>query len=371
MLLERYILLEWLKVFLLTLGLMMGLLVLQIIYDDLEDLIHHGAGVDLILIYFSIQIPVFLPTVLPVTFLISILIALGGLHQRGEIIALRAGGVSLWTLSRGLWGIGLVLSLLLLALTSQVVPWSVEQSRMIRDNLRFGAEGSQAVSVQDPREWTSQLAFFNQAAGRTWMINHFNRRTFVGRGISVHEENRMGVEVSRWEAREGYFDDRALQWIFLRGRQILSDPETGEPLRLLPFDRLVISDWSERPELMLALRQRPKDLSLFELETILYLLPPGENPISIPHAVRYQIILASPFVCVLLVAIGVPFAIRGVRINPLVGASKSVGIFFAFYLVSNIFSVLGERALIDPFSAAWIPLALLLISGAWILARSR
>jgi lipopolysaccharide export system permease protein len=371
MLIERYILIEWAKVFFITLGLMLGLLILQIFYDDFEDLITFGASFQQILTYFIVQIPVFLPTVLPITFLLSILMGLGALHRNSEVVAMKASGIGLWQLSRGLWLMGLILSLVLLALSARVVPWSVEQGRIILDNLRFSSVAGQTAPLQDRTQWAAQLAFYNQAEDRTWFINHLNRGSFIARGITVHQANEAGVEIHRWEAREGFFEESTGEWVLLRGREILADPATGEPIQLRPFDRLVIKDWPERPDLMLALRQRTKDLSLFELESILSQLPPAENPISVPHAVRYQVILASPFACLMLVGIGVPFAISGVRTNPFVGASKSVGIFFAFYIVSNFSIILGERSWVSPIVAAWLPLGLLFVLGIWLFSKTR
>lgn len=371
MLIERYIYLEWLKVFLLTLGLMLGMLVLQIVYDDLENLVSYGASFGQILVYFGIQIPAFLPTVLPITFLLSILIALGSLHRSSEVIAMRASGLGLLTLSRGFFLIGLCLSLLLLYLSGSVVPQSVEQSRNMLNNLRFGAIAGQADSIQDTTIWAPQLAYHHSSENRTWFINHLNRRSFIGRGITIHFENDEGVELRRLEAREGFFDDRAGTWTFLRGREVFFDETGGEPTRFSRFSQKTIEDWDERPEFMLALRQRPKDLSLFELTSILNQLPPDENPASIPFLVRYQVNLATPFVCFFLVGIGVPFAIRGVRTNAWVGASQSIGIFFAYFLVSSLSVVMGERGILPALLAAWLPIGLLALAGCYTFYKAR
>jgi lipopolysaccharide export system permease protein len=64
------------------------------------------------------------------------------------------------------------------------------------------------------------------------------------------------------------------------------------------------------------------------------------------------------------VGIAVPFALAGVRTNPMVGVSKAMGFFAIFYVLMSIASIFGERQIIPAMLAAWIPnLALLAVSA--------
>ena len=115
--------------FALTLGVIICILILQNMYDSLPDLLQADASSKQILLYYSLALPSYLPAILPIALLVSLLFALGNLHRNNEIIAMRASGVSLINISRSLWVAGLLLSLLLLYLTSSVIPKAVEQSR--------------------------------------------------------------------------------------------------------------------------------------------------------------------------------------------------------------------------------------------------
>ena len=64
-----------------------------------------------------------------------------------------------------------------------------------------------------------------------------------------------------------------------------------------------------------------------------------------------------------MVGIAVPFALAGVRTNPMVGVSKAMGFFAIFYVLMSIASIFGERQIIPAMLAAWIPnLVMLAIS---------
>ena len=88
------------------------------------------------------------------------------------------------------------------------------------------------------------------------------------------------------------------------------------------------------------------------------------------YEVYYNSILASPFCCLIVVGIAIPFAVSGVRVNPMVGVSKSIGLFAAYYLLTNIFNMLGAGMWLPPVVAAWAP-NVLMLAYAIYLCRKR
>ena len=71
-------------------------------------------------------------------------------------------------------------------------------------------------------------------------------------------------------------------------------------------------------------------------------------------AVQYYAILVKPLICLLVVGLAVPFAVAGVRTNPMVGASKALGLFFCLlHCGGHLSSAFGQPTL--PAAAAWPP----------------
>ncbi|MFT5837305.1 MAG: lipopolysaccharide export LptBFGC system permease protein LptF, partial [Candidatus Azotimanducaceae bacterium] len=56
-LIDRYVLKEWLVGFTLTLGVIVGILILQNMYDSLPDLLDTDAGFKQIIFYYSLALP--------------------------------------------------------------------------------------------------------------------------------------------------------------------------------------------------------------------------------------------------------------------------------------------------------------------------
>ncbi len=367
-LLDRYIFIEWAKGFMLALGATFGILLLENLYNNLGDFLEYGADAKTIVRYYTFIIPSMLPMVLPISLLISVLFALGNLHRHNEIIAMRASGIGLLRMGRPLWGVGVFMAVLLLVLNAQTVPHSIEQARFIYDNLRFAGQAEHADG-----QWIGhvpQLGFDNRARNRMWFMNRFSEYTYMGYGITVHVMHENGQETERIMAREGYFDDVDGHWVFTDGRRLIFD-STGLPERSTPFDEFADPRFDEPPSLMLTLRKRPSDLSLAEINAVLEALDPVEHPQVKAHSVRQQIILASPANCLLAVLIGVPFAIAGVRTNPMVGIAKATGLFFAYFLTASITALLGEQGLVSAAVAAWLPAAIALLAACYFISRAR
>ncbi|HQU09093.1 MAG TPA: LptF/LptG family permease, partial [Opitutales bacterium] len=363
------IFIEWIKVFVLALLVTVGILLLEDIYDNLPDLLQTNASISSIVIYYAGLIPSFLPAILPLGLLLSLLFSLGNLHRHNEITAMRAAGLSLWRITRSLWVSALGLSVALLYLNSSLVPLSVERSR----NFIKQIELNQALSTEDGYNSAILRAFTftHPREHRFWIFNAFNELSYRGFGVSVYQADSNNRETTRIIAQECYYDDVEHQWVFMHGREIQFNPLNQEPIRSVSFESLSFPQWSETPELMHALGQDPEVLSLREIQSLLDEVPLATNPRMRSYAVRESFILASPWICLILVGLAIPFAISGVRVNPVVGLSKCVGLFFFYYLIVHITSLLGEQGVIAPLWAAWSPNILLIAIALYLYPKAR
>ena len=69
----------------------------------------------------------------------------------------------------------------------------------------------------------------------------------------------------------------------------------------------------------------------------------------------HKVLLADTLGPLIILAIAIPFAASGVRVSPAVGVSKSIGLFFLYYVLSNLAVVLGGRGYLEPVWAAIMP----------------
>lgn len=350
--LDLYILREWAKIFLLSLGAILGLLLLDDIQDDLQDLIGYGAKADEILVYYLIKAPSFIPMVLPIGFLISLLFHLTTLNRNLEIISMRAAGMSVLRITRSLWVCGAVLTFLLFQLNANVVPWSVEQSRLLWDNHRFEKELAEMEAEQVGLVYN--LTFYNHDEHRLWFLNRFNEYNYRAYGVTVSNLSPEGHEQTRIVANEGYYDDISKSWVLQDGREITFRNEGKDVIRSLEFEEKAFTAFGDDPELMKFFEKRPKHLSFDELGTILNNMDPETDQRVVPYVVAYYDRLFNPLSCLIVLGLAIPFSLQGIRTTPFVGVAKAMSGFMVYYVVVYVGQFLGRSGL-DPVLAAALP----------------
>ena len=368
-LIDRYVLKEWVLNFGLVLFALLGLLTLFNMLDSGSDLFDMKVGFVQGAFYYLLLIPAYLKFVLPIAILVSLFLSLGNFHRNNEIVAMRASGLGLLKISRSLWAAGILLTGLLVYMTTSVVPQSVELSRTFFENLNYASQ--EKASDSKGLGLVYNLGFDNSKDGRLWLMNRFSERAWLGLGVNVFTRGSHGEELNRISAAEAYFDDTRGYWVFLNGRELIFDSETGDPMRMISFEEKKFKDFHEDPNLMLTLHKDPDELSIFELRKIIKTISPEENPMISTYLVSYYALLAMPFSCLIVVGLAVPFSVFGVRSNPMIGILICMCCILAFYLLISISTILGERQAIPALMAAWLPNFIMFGAAAWLFRQAR
>ncbi|MBI2496592.1 MAG: LptF/LptG family permease [Opitutae bacterium] len=366
---DRCLLREWLKMLALLLAATTGVLLLSALYDEFRDFVEIGAAAGDILFYFATLMPSFLSVVLPLSMLLSLLFVLTKLHRNNELLVVRAAGLNIFATTRALWLAAVALCGVSLLLNARVVPWSVETSRSLKETMRISAaardtsRGSTGV--------VSAVAFDNQRQNRMWFINRYSRLSETAFGVAVSEMDRLRREKTRLMAREGRYDAIRRTWTFRDGREMWFDPEQGELQRSIAFAEKTVPHYTEDPRLMLLFDRKPTELSFNELGRIVDYFSAEDNPKVTRYQVRYYGLLADTLGPFIILAIAIPFAVTGVRVSPAVGVSKSIGLFFVYYILNNFATILGGRGYLDPVWAALMPNLAMIGLAAWLFGRMR
>ncbi len=350
---DRHLLREWLTVLGIALVLACGLLLVQVMYDDFRDLHEAGARVRDLALYVLVAVPGFLALTLPIVLLVSTLFVLGKLHKANELTAMRAAGVGFCRLMAPIWLVGLICCGISYWLNSYVVPRSVEKARVMKEGFQFK---KQAQSVpEDLIGAVYSVGFDNPYPRRMWFFNRYSKYTQKAYGASVTEMDVRGRETNRIVASEAWYDAAQHGWVFKDGREMGFDPDKRENTSTVPFALKLVPRFQEDPRLMMLIDRRPIDLSSTELRELIDYLTRENNPKSIPYAVRFYSLIADILGPLIVIAIAIPFAASGVRVNPAVGVTKAIGLFFLFIALQNLAASLATKQLVDPALAAWLP----------------
>lgn len=353
-LLDRYILGEWLKIFTIAMIVMLGILLMNDMYSTLGNLFESGIPTQKILLYYLLLSPTLLPIFLPISLLISFMFVLGALHRNNEITSMRAAGMNDMRITRSLWLASFVIAGLFLWANASLIPYCKESSRKLYDTAMLEKQLKQ--SAPETVGVVNTLCFNNRRDRRLWFMNSFSTTTNEGRGVRVSILDDRARELVRIMARSGVYDDLDKCWFFTDGQEIVFDPDKNKPVRAVGFDKRYYRNFNERPQIMILSMNKVGDLSLSENATILDAIgTSGEYAEALPYLVRKYAIWVSPLICIIVLAIAIPFSMAGVRTNPMVGVSKTIAMFFAYFVLENIMTGLGSKGVLPPFWAAAVP----------------
>jgi lipopolysaccharide export system permease protein len=361
--LDRYILVAWLKSFCGTVCVMLALMLVFEMYEQAGDLIQYGSSGEQLLRYMALVTPAFLPSILPLALLVSLMFSLTSLQRHNEIMAMRTAGWSMWRLSRWLWIGALALAGVQFWLNARVAPSAQESAAAYYQQLR------EASGIPLERQTFYTLGYDDHASGRLWFLNRFDPAENTGYGVTVHTRNSRGEELRRILARRATFNPEKGFWTFFNGRVIQRDPVMNIPVRSLSFKVLERPTLTTTPRLMMALQTKPNDLSLFQLNEALASLG-DDHPLRPALAVRQQRAFTGPLVCFFLVGIAVPLAVTGVRTSAMANIFKAAGLFVVYFVLTTLCVLLGERLVIPVMVAAWAPQVVLLAAAFWLFNRA-
>lgn len=368
-LLDRYILSEWAKVFSLCFASFCGILVISEAYNWIPEFIHLKTSVLNVLIYFLYSIVVRISTIVPISLMVSTVFVLTTMNRNQELAALRAAGVGISRITAPLWWVGGFFTALLILLNAVWVPDAIEAQNSLLEREQFNALRSKGVSVL-PKGESDIVSFENTKKNRFWLITRLGLNTGQAFEVSIDSFDEKGRKIRGIKADFAEFKKINNQWvwIFKEGRDSKFNPETGSLIAQPRFTELNLPDYDEDPEVMLFAKRDPDTLSFREVNRFVDQTGRNAGGRNAAYAMRYHSILAAPAICLVVIAVAIPFSVVGGRVSPMVGVAKVFGLFLLFYFISAISNAFGNSGAIPPVLAAWLPVILTIL---WITPKLR
>jgi len=307
-----------------------------------------------------------------VSLLLSLLYALSQHARANELVAMRAAGISLGRISLPYVGVGVVLSVGLLALNEYAVPDAAAR-----------AEEALARSggADDPsrHDWRENLNFRDEFSGRIWTLAGFNVTTAELKGVHVQWRRPEGGR-EELIAEKGRWEDGA--WVFEGVTRFVFSAERGALPEEVRTNRVTVTDFPETPahlrsevkisRLLGSLKKsRQVQLSLREILTYRELHRRLSPRFDALLRTWFHDRLASPWTCLVVVLIAIPAGARGGRRNVFVGVAATVFLAFAFFVLKEFSLALGSGGYVPPWLAAWAPNLVFGAAGVLALRRVR
>ncbi len=313
------------------------------LFGNFVDFMEAGTVIRHVLLYYAILLPTYLPYLLPISLLLALLYALWQLGKNSELTAMRASGLSLARLITPYLVTGLLASFFLLGVNELFNPWAMHWTHEFKE-LQEAAKSSET-------RLELNLAYKNVLGRRLWRINSFDSRlsaSYELRGVNLtqqrpdgSDEYRMDIGRARWVDGHWWFEN-----VVKRYYDSHNDPDGP----VTNFPSLEMTELSETPRDFI---NEIKDSSERSAAEILRFIDTHKGISAVTRnrlMVDFHSRLAAPWLCFIVILIGVPFGIHTGRRGMGTGILLALLAFFGYYILMGI----GQAAGKDPENVEWI-----------------
>ncbi len=349
--LDRYVLSSYLR-FLLVTGLSIYVIFLVVDFREMiDDVINGRIPGSVVLSFFKYRSPWVINQTLPVACLIATLLSFGVLSRFNEITAMKAGGLSLYRICLPVVGATLFLSIFAFGVQGYVMPFSNQRASQIRDQIR----GRPGRSYSQPqRRWIQGedgvfYSFKTYQRTTPGFLPGSADGTFQGFSVLRLDPGSYAVK-QRFYAREALWREGG--WILRNGWQRSFTPE-GVIGSFEAFKEKQVS-LPLNPARFMGDVRTPDQMNFNQLKAFIKDLQKRGYSVQ-ELLVELHEKIALPFVSMVMVILGLPFAFRSGKKGSLYGIGLGIGLVVVYYFVFAVLSALGQIGLFPPFLAAWAP----------------
>ena len=354
MILKKYVLFMFVKVYLLTVSGLIGIYLIIDFFERVDEFMAKNSPLIDLNYYYIYKIPFIAGYMAPQAVLLATVITLASLARQNEFTAMKACGISVTGITFPIIGASIVISFLVLASSEYVAPITNQKMNYIflhkvRENVSYG---------KIPRNDLWLKAKDNSI----WSVNSFDPEKSTLKNVMIlMPDDDFGIR-QRIDAMSAVWS--VDKWYFIKGY-----------VRHFNQEGLVSTEYfesrsfqtSETPKNFARVRKRPEEMSLRDMYSTIQIYA-QEGKDTTQKWIDLHRNLSYPFISIVLALLAIPLSLRSSRHGGLlfcVGVNLAMGFFFSFLYALSI--SLGRGGTFDPILAAWGPNLLFTALGFYLL----
>ena len=354
--LDRYVFMEWAKIFVTT-ALGFPLLVIVIdLTDNLEKYLSRHLSREAIALSYLYWLPESMFLILPAAVLFATVFSIGSFTRYSEVTAAKASGISFFRLIAPIM-VGAAMAAVGGLALGELVPITtakrndiLEEDKSTRGTERFNF----VYAAENGRVYKAQsLSVPNSQMGNV----QIERK---GNGKPDYPTVVISATTAKFTDRKG--------WTLHKGStHVVTD---NGPDLVVSFDSLKDRGMIEMPSDLLATPRSPHEMGYRDLGRFIRALQRSGgdvNELKVEQALK----IAIPVTCLIIALFGAPLATSTQRGGAAYGIGVSLGVTIVFLMMIQLTKAIGGKGLLPPDLAAWLPNILFGIVGGFLLSRAR
>lgn len=353
-LLAQYISKTYLRYFLLSVTAFSGTYLLIDFLDKIDDFVAKSTPLATVILYFISSLPLFFVRVAPIAILMAAFMAIGSLSRTGEITAMRAGGLSLARIAKPLIIVTLVITASIVLIQELVLPVSARTMKNIWNIQIKGEKGPQSVRDNIWYRSGNRMIYIGQALPQEGRLHD----------IAIFNLNDNFNIIKRSDADHASFIDD--HWQFNNAAVRTFNPATGEVTER-SISKQTTLPFKKTPDDFKHVEATLGELTFMDLYRLIQQLR-SEGYSTVRHQVDMHTHVATPFASMVMVLLGIPFALhRGRSASLAAGIVVSVLIGVSYFILSSVTTVFGYSGILPPIIATWAANIIFMLIGIWFI----
>ncbi len=366
--LDRYVLRNFLEPFFICFAAFLGILLIFDLSDNLTDFIEAKANWKQVGGYYLHQLPNFVLLSMPLGLLLAILFCLSRMSRTNEVISMLTAGCSVVRIIMPLLICGVIASGICFWLNYELAP----RADAVRESdIQRIAKGDKRAAQ---REKITGHVFKDRMNNRVWFVQQMQLGENFLENVNVSQLDEAGNVVTRWHAHHALYTPEKKVWNLNFGRKENFDVEGNIVGQVEDWTKefgvkgsRTITNWNETPYRIASSLMDAEKLSVPQLRDYLRNNSDFPERSLAPYHTYLQHRYAFPFACLAVVFIAAPLGIIFSRRAVLVSVASSIFIFFGFLFLMFLFLALGKGNHVPAIVAGWLPNAVLLLIGFFLL----
>jgi len=337
--LDRYLIREIIKFFGIVLAAATGIYLVVDFFENVDKFLDAGLSVMRMIQFLQYKLPLIIAQITPVGILLSVLITFGLMHKNNEIIALKSGGMSIYSFIRPIFAVGFLITILLFLLSEIVVPVTISKaSRIYRIEVKkyTQTKGKKNIWFKSHRS----IAF----------ISYFNPQEKSISGITLNYFDSQFKLERRIDAARGEF--REDRWVFKEIMEQVLNKKTGS--YDIQFHQEKVEEIDFLPEDLWRVAKKAEEMSYKELQSYIRDVE-KEGYDATPYRVDLYGKFALPVACLIICLIGAGIAVGKIsRLGFAINITLGVLVIFLYWIIHSFCMSLGYGGMLPPLIAAWM-----------------
>jgi lipopolysaccharide export system permease protein len=355
-LLNRYIILEFIKCFSLVLISVIGIFVVIDYLGNMDEFIKAKISMWRAFECVLYKVPFICTQAMPVILLLSILIVFGLMSKNNELIIINSSGISIYALVKPVLLVCITLAVVQFIMTEQIVPATMRKANIIKyQEIRKSAKitrHEKNIWIKGNRQIT-HIKFYHPPSKAIFGFTRF----FFDSDFRL---------VKRLDAEKGtYAND---QWQL--NDCMTQTLDTNDNAYRIAFDAMIIADLEFKPQDFKQIVPKSQEMNFKELREYSKKVE-QEGYDATVYKVDMHAKTAYPIVCILMGLIGIGLtARRQLRSGLPISIMYGLTIGFLFWVFQSFCLSLGYGEILPPLVAAWAANFIFLCAGLMLVLQA-